>query len=110
MSIFTTLRDKILGTTPQRIVQRSLDKIDATIEQEYERVRKQLQPLAVPGIDAAPGNAAFEAKRCIEGMALHRYSALDSVRGGFEASAKGSGSNAGGIEFEARCRIREVRW
>ena len=111
MSIFTTLRDAVLGNTPQRIVAQRLAKIEA-IEADWQKIADTLRPLAIPPpfVNDTTGNPAFEAVRCIEGRAVIRNTATLAVNVRLETSAKEAGSSAGGIEFEARCRIKEVRW
>ena len=99
MSIFTTLRDMVLGTTPQLVVQRALSRIEAT-EEEWEKIRRTLAPL--------PGYEATESARCIGARAMARsdmLAAIDDPRG--ESWALDCGRQMGRSEAEARCRIKE---
>jgi hypothetical protein len=111
VSIFTTLRDAVLGTTPQAVVAKRLQRIES-IEADWQKIADTLRPLAIPPpfVNDTTGNPAFEAKRCIDGLIVMHSLAVGQVDAGHEAAAKGSGSSAGSFEFEARCRIKEVRW
>ena len=110
MSIFTTLRDAVLSNTPQRIVAQRLARIENT-ENEWDKIQVALEPLAVKGIDGAPGNAAEEACRCIDAMVRARQSMIAMIEDPHgEAAALNYGAQIGQREAEARCRIKEVRW
>ncbi|MFA4972953.1 MAG: hypothetical protein WC683_10085 [bacterium] len=104
-----TLGELVTATTPQAVVAGSLYRIDAA-DMEWWRCRKQLLPLAVPGVDAQPGNAAAEAVRCIESRAILRTDYMLAVSEGHESAAKTAGAHMMELEAEARCRIKEVRW
>jgi hypothetical protein len=111
VSIFQTLRDAILGTTPQAVVAKRLQRIES-VEADWQKIADTLRPLAIPPpfVNDTTGNPAFEAVRCIEGRTRQRNAAFDMAFDGFESAAKVAGANAGAAEFEARCRIKEVEW
>lgn len=102
----TDLGDQVKATTPKAVVTQALNRIDAP-EVEWWRIRAWLQPFAVPGVDAQPGNAAAEAVRCIESRAIFHNDYMLAVADGHESAAKGAAMKRGEFEAEARCRIAE---